>query len=748
MSEILQIYQKIVSVENREGTPQQIVAVGSKWTHDMRLLTQYQSTPRVVITRMEQAAVVANVQQIIHLCLDCDKMSVLLQCLDYTPVDAQKLIIYTKNDVEAELVHKAVKTASVYSLLLHNSLVHTFSHVLEQWKKASSRRTVMVLVVTDDFAPLLEITDATCIIHYSFPENVAVLSLRLFSLLDYIQCRIDKISTDEDNYSRAKSILLMTEKHVSYAIDLLKIFQQAQAKIPPELVALARGLSYAHEHKKQEQELCPHLKTFGYCNQDEYACPRRHRINPLLDLRGEVAAIPESYQYITVVPLCIADATRFLGRVVTKNDPYAKLAAELNEYYQSPVNKAPAQKVERKHLYAISDGSEYHRVQVISTKIVDSVSYALVQYIDDGKTDKIPVHTLFLLPPAFQSVPAQFREFIVCRVKPIDNEDKWDPKVMRMLTRSIRGKQHRAKVVLHLGKTYWLDPMVQVTPLSDLSSCVYDLNVRQEILSTGLGTDNPQHIVQLKALLEALLEQSGSSPVSENREEKENDGPPERCTEDVSTSVAPCLEIADAGVLLSSVSTCAPCEVDIELCCSDNDEQKAVSAPHPLPQSDEEREELEEVSVHCDPDPPRTPPSASLYPVVKWFEKDDTVILNVKVPQVTDPQCTFYSDRLVFSCDAGGKHYMADMSLYKNIVMDKSTCKLKNDEAVITIQKSKAEMWNRLLKDKHPNVSFDFDHLEDSEDEGFRSDFGKTKKFYNVVCEDLVSSEYSESESD
>ncbi|XP_077144788.1 putative ATP-dependent RNA helicase TDRD12 isoform X2 [Ranitomeya variabilis] len=795
MSEILQTHKKIVSVENREGTPQQIVAVGSKWIHETRLLLQYMPTPRVIFTRMEQAAIFANVQQIIHLCMDCDKMSVLLQCLDYTPVDAQKFIIFTKHDAEAELVHKAVQTASVYSLLLHSSLVHNFSNVLEQWKKSCSHRTVMVLVVTDDFVPLLEITDATCIVHYSFPENVGVLSLRLFSLLDYIQCKIDTISVDEDDYSRAKSVLLMTEKHARYAIDLLQSFQQAQAKVPPELVALAQGLSHAQESKKRDQELCPHLKILGYCNQDEYACPHRHHINPLLDLHSGVSAIPEIDQYITVVPLCIVDATRFLGRVVTKNDPYVKFVAELNEYYELSMNKVSAQKVERNHLYAISDGSDYHRVRVLSTKTMDSVSFAHVQYIDDGNTDEIPVHTLFLLPPAFQSLPPQFREFIVCRLKPIDSEDKWDPKVTRIIGRSIRGKQHRAKVVLHLGGFYWLDPMVQVTPLSDLSSCAYDLNVRQEILATGLGTDNPQHIVRLKA----LLEQGGSSPVSENSEGIDNDEAPENATEDVSPPTSPCLGIAHADhdchnaviiphllphsdeegkqlrevvgqrdpeaprTLLSAserIENDEPPENATEdvspptapypgIADAEHDGHKVVNDSHLSPHSDEEGKQPQEVVGQRDPEAPRTHLSASLYPVIKWFEKDDAMILTVKLPQVIDPKCTFYSDRLVFSCNAGGKPYMADMDLYKDIVRDKSTCKLKNGEAVITIQKSTAEMWNRLLRNKHPNVSFDFDHLGDCEDDKVvLSGFGTTKKCYEVVNEDLVSPEYSDSDSD
>ncbi|XP_069822293.1 putative ATP-dependent RNA helicase TDRD12 isoform X2 [Dendropsophus ebraccatus] len=746
MSEILHIYKKIVTVENREGTPQQIVAVGNKWIHDLQLLLQYTSDPHVVITSMEQAVLFANVQQVLQLCFNCEKMSVLLQCLDFTPIRAQKILIFTKNDEEAESVHRAIQTASVYSLLLHKRLVHNFSHVLEQWKKVFSHRTLVVLVVTDDYAPLLEITDATCIIHYSFPENVGVLSRRLFSLMDYIHCKIDKISMEDDDYSRAKSVLLMTEKNAKYAIDLLKTLQQAQAEVPPELLALVQGLLQAWENKKQDKDLCRSLKTFGYCNQDAYACPNRHHINPSLDLPSGVAAIPESDQYITVLPLCIVDAAQFLGRIVSKNDPYSKIAAELNTFYESPINKVPARKVESKNMYVVCDGSDYHRVQVLSTKTMDSVLYAHVQYVDDGKTDEIPVHMLFLLPPVFQSVPPQFREFIVCRVKPIDDEYKWDPKVTRIITRSIKGKPHRAKVVLNLGKTYWLDPMVQVTTLSDLSSCVYDLNVRQEILSTGLGTDNPQHVLQLKALLEL----SRSSQVSKNREQEQNVVDPGKCTDDNSISAPSCLEIAD----------------------SDN-ENKDFSAKL-LPHFDEELQELKEVPGDSEPLSTLPPTSSSsrtasanqpvgqcrltatgaqsavsLYPQVIWFELDNTVILNVKLRDVRDHKCTFYYNRLVFSCYAGGKLYVADMELYKEIVEHKCECTLRNGEIVIILQKSKAEMWNKLLKHKHPNVSFDFDHLEDSEDSaGITSYLYPTKTFYNVITEDLSYSDYSESESD
>ncbi|MEQ2236922.1 putative ATP-dependent RNA helicase tdrd12 [Ilyodon furcidens] len=51
---------------------------------------------------------------------------------------------------------------------------------------------------------------------------------------------------------------------------------------------------------------------------------------------------------------------------------------------------------------------------------------------------------------------------VVCRVKPVDAEIEWHPKVTRAISQKIRGLQHRARVVLGLGNTVFVDPMVAV----------------------------------------------------------------------------------------------------------------------------------------------------------------------------------------------------------------------------------------------------------------------------------------------
>lgn len=53
----------------------------------------------------------------------------------------------------------------------------------------------------------------------------------------------------------------------------------------------------------------------------------------------------------------------------------------------------------------------------------------LVRFIDEGRTGLVTSHQLLRLPEHFHTLPPQAVEFIVCRVKPADNEVEWNPKV-------------------------------------------------------------------------------------------------------------------------------------------------------------------------------------------------------------------------------------------------------------------------------------------------------------------------------
>ncbi|XP_067853678.1 putative ATP-dependent RNA helicase TDRD12 [Heptranchias perlo] len=107
MTTILQCFREATNVPERLSTPQQLIAVGKHWTKQMEsLVKENQSDPYVVITAMEEAALYGNVQQVVQLCLDCEKTSLLLTMLDFTSECLQKTLIFTNCAEEVDHVFK------------------------------------------------------------------------------------------------------------------------------------------------------------------------------------------------------------------------------------------------------------------------------------------------------------------------------------------------------------------------------------------------------------------------------------------------------------------------------------------------------------------------------------------------------------------------------------------------------------------------------------------------------------------
>lgn len=56
-------------------------------------------------------------------------------------------------------------------------------------------------------------------------------------------------------------------------------------------------------------------------------------------------------------------------------------------------------------------------------------SFVLALFVDEGREQEVKTHQLLQLPAQFHSLPPQAVEIIVCKVKPIDAEANWNPKV-------------------------------------------------------------------------------------------------------------------------------------------------------------------------------------------------------------------------------------------------------------------------------------------------------------------------------
>ncbi|CAK6436899.1 unnamed protein product [Pipistrellus nathusii] len=699
MFAILDNFKKNIEVEERESAPHQIVAVGVHWNrHIQHLIKEFMNDPYIVITAMEEAALYGNVQQVVHLCLESEKPSTLLQTLDFIPSQAQKTLIFTCSVAETEIVCKVVESSSIFCLKMHKEVVFNLKSILEQWEKKLSSGSHIVLALTDDCIPLLAITDATCVIHFSFPSSPKIFGGRLYCMSDHFQSLTEQGSLAKQGGKKTKSVLLLTERSSCHAVGVLRYLERADAKIPSELYQFTAGVLEAKEGKKAGRPLCPYLKAFGFCK-DKRICPDRHYINPEIDNPRKLSnhAIP-MFGYIKIIPFYILNATNYFGRIVDKHvDLYATLNAEMKQYFEDSSNKTAIEKVEKFGLYGLAEKTLFHRVQVLEvsqkadTWALDTV---LVKFIDEGRIGPIPRDQLLHLPENFQALPPQAMEFIVCRVKPADNEIEWNPKVTRYIHHKVTGKLHDAKVVFALGNTVWIDPMVHVTKLLNLKTSVIDYNVRAEILSMGMGIDNPEHIEQLKKLYEGAKIQTVEENLSQTLVPLTTEDT--ACLQSTRQEDGASKRGADSGTNLEN--------------------RKHEASPGNTGDASENK---------------ATEPLQSFHPPIQWFQKDDVVILKIRLRNVKDYKCKYFRDRVIFSAWTGEKFYLADLELQANIVKDDCKCIIKNEEPIITLVKERRESWCSLLRQRNPNVTFDFDHWEECEEE---SHFSKVVTSKNLSC--------------
>ncbi|NWI93944.1 DBP2 helicase, partial [Pitta sordida] len=675
---ILDCYKKVSA--QAPGKPlHQIIAVGTQWNkYISRLMKEFMNDPYIVITAIEEAAIYGNVQQVVQPCETSNKIAELLKILDFTRKNIQKVLVFSDSGNEVEMIHKALKRNSVVSLRKHKESKCNAKCVSERWKKMHISGTPVVLVLTDDCLQPLEITDATCVIHFSFPSS-EILGQRLQSMTDNFHPMIEDSSIDQA-HAKARSVILLTENSPCHACGILDYLERAKAEIPQELRDFTASMLKYEEEEKFSRPLCASVKAFGICK-NRRACPDRHQVNLSIDVAqnipDEMIKTPEC---VTILPLHIIHATNYLGRIVKKQqDQYTILSEEMKNYFKIPEHRISVTTMDKSVFYGLCERNLCHRVQVVDIPAKEeenSVCKVTIKYVDEGITSQVNSDQLLQLPAEFQSLPPQAVEFVVCRVKPIDNEIEWNPEVTDHIHHKIKGKLHHAKVVHTLGRTAWVDPVVRVTSLSNVNVRINEYNIRSEILSMGLGTDNPDHLAEIQKLCSHMQVMDQAENLEHFIKEdttglEKGSNPQDLSTEENSA------ESCDT-------SGSSPCDYIAQT------------------------KEAEDSMLHQ---------RNCYHPEIKWFQDNETVTLRVKIGSAADIQCKFSKEKVLFSASSEDKLYLADLELQQSILAENSTCVTKDREAVILLAKEEPGPWCKLLKNKNIHVSFDFEHCEDPEDE-------------------------------
>ncbi|XP_008302968.1 putative ATP-dependent RNA helicase TDRD12 [Stegastes partitus] len=640
--------------------------------------------------------------QITLMTLESSKISVLLGTLDFNPDVGQKTLIVANSVQEVEDVFKAVSNKSAFCLKTHEGLTHQFDFAIQQWRKDVGPGSHVILVTTNDCVKCLGIRDATCVVHYGFPTSPKLFGSRLFCMAENFR-NLSEQGQIECCPHVAQSVLLISDRNARHVVGILRYLGRTNALLPPELLSFAQGIQEAREDQKMNSPLCSYVKSFGVCR-DSSVCPDRHRFISQLDQ----SELPAS-GVIEVVPLYIKTASVFYGRIVKKEDRrFDIMSSEMASYYAD--KKPGAKELLEGGLYAVQEEEVFHRVKILSLPDRDDCLFFSVcaEFIDVGKEEEVRSHQILHLPEQFQSLPGQAVEIIICRVKPVDAENNWHPKVTRAISQKIRGLQHRGRAVLSLGNTVFVDPMVRVTQVPGMKTLINEYSIQSEIQNTGMGIGNPEHL----DLLRALCQEAGFCKEAKHTS-RQGDGLPslETRVKTEENIMAEAFRVAEVKKLaaqeLPHFKPCVPEGAD------QSNRQQVISPD----------------GADCDD------LTKSFHPQVRWYQTSDCVILTVKLMNPDNQRCDFYPDRVIYSGRVNGRSYRVDMELHQNIAADCCCLKMNSNEPVLILVKQQQGYWERLVRNKNMFVSYDMEHV-DNDDEGDDGDKTPNGLFVENTGED------------
>ncbi|XP_070574044.1 uncharacterized protein [Ptychodera flava] len=516
IKEIMKHYGKALTDDTQRCSPRQVIIMSTVWTTGVKsLINAYLADPLIAVTSKVEGAICGQVKQVVRVCQSSQRYTELLDELDSALKQVDKTIIFTNNKSDALRLQQLLNSYSHFTLLAHHSLMEMqIERVRMEWRTKHRDDSKPILVMTDDVVQDLDITDASCVIHYDFPSSKQKFGNRLACMVDNYG---PQNKDSEITPHQCSSVLLVTEtcqRHIPALVHMLK--RMGRQSIPKQLEDLLSQSTQVKELEKRMQPLCMQLKAYGVCR-DAAVCPYRHQVFSDLD----AAKLPIS-GFVKVLITHVVDATHFYGRVLEHRTTetscpseilatqFVELCMQLTLWYSTPCNKIVHGRVRIGELCAIEDKKRhtFQRVKVTSishkdkTQSIDSVE---VHYLDEGRNGTVHMSQLLVLPVQFHKIPSQVIEVFACRVKPVDKDPDWTVQASYHVYELINGRELNGKIVLCLGKSWWLDPLLERSELQELNVIANANNVRRELLKNGYGLENQQHIESLYKLCEGVV---------------------------------------------------------------------------------------------------------------------------------------------------------------------------------------------------------------------------------------------------
>ncbi|KAL9974651.1 hypothetical protein ACROYT_G011712 [Oculina patagonica] len=521
IKEIMRCYAKLLKSQPSRSAPRQAVVMASSWSLGVASLVKaYLGNPVLIIPDMVEAAIYRGVQQIVTCCSESQRDVELLGYID-SFITTKDICVFASTAGEADNIGQLLKANCYFALVATDFLdPQELANVRRQWNTPHTTDAMPVLVMNDAVIDRMNITNASCVIHFTFPGNKTKFGRRLTTLAGTF--------TSSKEHGCVSVIFVTDGVNMLYSPSIRQLVKRSGQEVPQLLDAMAdvatQASSRSNTEKEKAKNICHSVKAFGTCRykRGTQNCHARHSL--LADLDKPVKGVPSS-GIVKVLILNVIDASCYWVRIldhrptdanqtssqIVDSTEFLKLTMAVSGWYADPNHRVKQELVDVGDLCAVKleNSNSFHRVKVCSVTKHDHNSKPVevaVHYVDRGVDESVHVDRLLQLPPQFHSCPFQAVEVFVCGVQPLDKDIEWTDQTSAFVVHLIEGKEMEGKVVLSLGNTMWLDPLVERKYLKSINVTTNVVNVRMELLKEKRATENRQHVRLLRNLCEGVID--------------------------------------------------------------------------------------------------------------------------------------------------------------------------------------------------------------------------------------------------
>ena len=479
----------------------QAVLVSSKWTKLLSQLTHALLpffNPSIIISIPFEAAIATKVKSHIHFVADeTESLGFVTNLI--TASYSQKNMVFVRSDSVADMLASMMKTVAIYCLVV-NSTVYKgkLQQLVDEWHLMKN----VTMIVSEPAEKALlyhDVSNANAIFHLHVGSSLNTFTQRYGFMADNFVTDVEQKSVNCDSYVIVPRFSF--ERTPEVWSELNRLCGNVTEKVKWHLLSKENeGL------QKNNSTLCCHLKAYGSCL-DESTCRFRHEIY----LSDTAHNIPKSGK-VTVEVMNVLNASRYFvhiteyqikldRQVLDLSNHYHILRSALHQYYADPAHHEPLQFPEKDMVCALEDNGVWTRAQIVSVNYSNASCMLDVFLIDEGKEMTIQLNSAWVLPSHLAMIPQLIMEVFLCCIQPLDQDREWTPQASKFVHDVFANNKKSkfvGKIVLALGQSVWLNPLVEFTKIGN--TYVQKKSLRGKMLAERFGMDNPNHMKNLQQL--------------------------------------------------------------------------------------------------------------------------------------------------------------------------------------------------------------------------------------------------------